>query len=255
MSPACGMPSRKMNLPKSCRSSRGLDSRRQPIAGAFGLLGQVPDDAPPRYRAPEPEAIPQGAAPRSGQSETSLTADALLLLPARSRVRGWLCPPQLAWVPDPLTATERAAGYPWRLSVYQAEFSDNVIFHRTHVLNRVYEELLRDHLHLEARSYGPQGEGPQLTATLDVGLPYGERNPERVLGVKLKTYPAPSRKRVTLAYVCFDAGPRGTVAVRVAASDSPSWTLLHGAPVPFNHARHFFPHDVTDPSRYSECAP
>jgi hypothetical protein len=80
-------------------------------------------------------------------------------------------------------------------------------------------------------------------------------NPERVLGVKLKTYPAPSRKRVTLAYVCFDAGPRGTVAVRVAASDSPSWTLLHGAPVPFDHARHFFPDDVTDPSRYSERAP
>jgi hypothetical protein len=54
----------------------------------------------------------------------------------------------LAWVPDPLTASERAAGYPWRLSVYQAEFSDNVIFHRTEVLNRVYEDLLRDHLHL-----------------------------------------------------------------------------------------------------------
>jgi hypothetical protein len=54
----------------------------------------------------------------------------------------------LAWVPDPLTAAERAAGYPWRLSVYQAEFSDNVIFHRTEVLNRVYEDLLRDHLHL-----------------------------------------------------------------------------------------------------------
>jgi hypothetical protein len=54
----------------------------------------------------------------------------------------------LAWVPDPLTAPERAAGYPWRLSIYQAEFSDNVIFHRTQVLNRVYEDLLRDHLHL-----------------------------------------------------------------------------------------------------------
>jgi len=54
----------------------------------------------------------------------------------------------LAWVPDPLTAEERAAGYPVRLSIYQAEFSDNVIFHRTEVLNRVYEELLRDHLHL-----------------------------------------------------------------------------------------------------------
>jgi hypothetical protein len=54
----------------------------------------------------------------------------------------------LGWVPDPLTAAERAAGYPWRFSVYQAEFSDNVIFHRTEVLNRVYEDLLRDHLHL-----------------------------------------------------------------------------------------------------------
>jgi hypothetical protein len=54
----------------------------------------------------------------------------------------------LAWVPDPLTAAERAAGYPWRLSIYQAEFSDNVIFHRTEVLNRVYEDLLREHLHL-----------------------------------------------------------------------------------------------------------
>jgi hypothetical protein len=54
----------------------------------------------------------------------------------------------LAWVPAPLTAAERAAGYEWRLSIYQAEFSDNVIFHRTAVLNRVYEDLLRDHLHL-----------------------------------------------------------------------------------------------------------
>jgi len=53
----------------------------------------------------------------------------------------------LAWVPAPLTAAEREAGYDWRLSVYQAEFSDNVIFHRTEVLNRVYEDLLRDHLH------------------------------------------------------------------------------------------------------------
>jgi hypothetical protein len=54
----------------------------------------------------------------------------------------------LAWVPDPLTPAERAAGYPTRLSIYQVEFSENVIFHRTHVLNRVYAELLRDHLHL-----------------------------------------------------------------------------------------------------------
>lgn len=54
----------------------------------------------------------------------------------------------LGWVPDPLTPAERAAGYPTHLSIYQAEFSENVIFHRTQVLNRVYEELLRDHLHL-----------------------------------------------------------------------------------------------------------
>ncbi len=54
----------------------------------------------------------------------------------------------LAEVPDPLTATERAAGYPCYLSIYQVEFSDNVIFHQTQVLNRVYEELLREHLHL-----------------------------------------------------------------------------------------------------------
>jgi hypothetical protein len=54
----------------------------------------------------------------------------------------------LGWVPDPLSPTERAAGYPWRLSIYQAEFSDNIIFARTQVLNRVYEDLLRDHLHL-----------------------------------------------------------------------------------------------------------
>lgn len=54
----------------------------------------------------------------------------------------------LALVPDPLAPEERAAGYPIRLSIYQAEFSDNVIFRRTQVLNRVYEEVLRDHLHL-----------------------------------------------------------------------------------------------------------
>lgn len=54
----------------------------------------------------------------------------------------------LALVPDPLTPAERAAGYPIRFSIYQAEFSDNVIFRQTQVLNRVYEQLLRDHLHL-----------------------------------------------------------------------------------------------------------
>jgi DNA-binding PadR family transcriptional regulator len=53
-----------------------------------------------------------------------------------------------AMVPDPLTPEERAAGYPTKLSVYQAEFCDNLVFHRTQVLNRMYEQLLRDHLHL-----------------------------------------------------------------------------------------------------------
>jgi len=54
----------------------------------------------------------------------------------------------LAMVPDPLTSAERTAGYPTRLSVYQAEFCDNVVFHKTQVLNRLYEPLLKDHLHL-----------------------------------------------------------------------------------------------------------
>lgn len=54
----------------------------------------------------------------------------------------------LGWVPDPLTPAERAAGYPTHLSIYQAEFSDNQIFTQTQVLNRVYEDVLRDHLHL-----------------------------------------------------------------------------------------------------------
>jgi hypothetical protein len=54
----------------------------------------------------------------------------------------------LAWVPDPLTSSERAAGYPCRLSIYQAEFSENLVFRRTQVLNHVYEQLLRDHLQL-----------------------------------------------------------------------------------------------------------
>ena len=54
----------------------------------------------------------------------------------------------LRQLPDPLTREERAAGYPLRFSIYQAEFSHNVIFTHTQVLNRVYEALLRDHLHL-----------------------------------------------------------------------------------------------------------
>jgi hypothetical protein len=54
----------------------------------------------------------------------------------------------LGWVPDPLTPAERAAGYPTWFSIYQAEFSDNLIFRQTQVLNRVYEDLRRDRLHL-----------------------------------------------------------------------------------------------------------
>jgi hypothetical protein len=54
----------------------------------------------------------------------------------------------LSMVPQPLTAEEQAQGFGCRLSVYQAEFSDNVIFHKTQVLNRMYEQLLRDHLHV-----------------------------------------------------------------------------------------------------------
>jgi hypothetical protein len=54
----------------------------------------------------------------------------------------------LKMVPDPLTAGERAAGYPTKLSVFQAEFSDNLIFHKTATLNRLYERVLSEHLHL-----------------------------------------------------------------------------------------------------------
>jgi len=54
----------------------------------------------------------------------------------------------LSRVPSPLTHAEQAAGYAFRLSVYQAEFSDNVIFQKTATLNRLYEHLLKDHLHL-----------------------------------------------------------------------------------------------------------
>jgi len=57
--------------------------------------------------------------------------------------RGWL-----AMLPDPLTASERASGYPTNLSVYQVEFCENLIFQRTEVLNRVYEQVLKEHLHV-----------------------------------------------------------------------------------------------------------
>jgi hypothetical protein len=79
-------------------------------------------------------------------------------------------------------------------------------------------------------------------------------NPERMLGVKLTHVPAPGKKAVTLAYVCFDTcAPRGVVAVNVGASHSPSWTVRHGAPLPYDHAKYFFPDDVIDPARYREA--
>jgi hypothetical protein len=79
-------------------------------------------------------------------------------------------------------------------------------------------------------------------------------NLEKLLRVKLKHVPAPGKKRVTLADVCFDAGPRGTVAVKVSASTSPSWTVQHGQPLPFDHAKHFFPDDVTERDHYRDGA-
>ena len=54
----------------------------------------------------------------------------------------------LAMVPAPLLPEERAAGYETSLSMYQVEYCDNVIFEQTRVLNRVFEQILRDHLHL-----------------------------------------------------------------------------------------------------------
>ncbi|HEY3245241.1 MAG TPA: hypothetical protein VGM03_18010, partial [Phycisphaerae bacterium] len=57
--------------------------------------------------------------------------------------RGWL-----AQIPEPLTPAERSAGYPTHLSIFQVEFSENLIFRQTQTLNRLYEPLLREHLHL-----------------------------------------------------------------------------------------------------------
>jgi hypothetical protein len=57
------------------------------------------------------------------------------------------------------------------LSVYQAEFSDNVIFHRTEVLNRVYEDLLREHLHL--------GRPDMLKVVFDRQIRRTRRGPSR----------------------------------------------------------------------------
>jgi hypothetical protein len=54
----------------------------------------------------------------------------------------------LKMVPAPLTDKERAAGYQSKLSIFQAEFSDNLIFHKTTTLNRLYERVLSEHMHL-----------------------------------------------------------------------------------------------------------
>jgi hypothetical protein len=80
-------------------------------------------------------------------------------------------------------------------------------------------------------------------------------NPERVLGVRLQHIPGPSKKQsVALSYVLYDTcAPRGHVAVRVAASDSPSWTVQHGVPLPYDHAKYFFPDDMIDRERYREA--
>jgi hypothetical protein len=44
----------------------------------------------------------------------------------------------LDMVPSPLSVEERTCGYATHLSVFQVEFCDNVVFHRTQVLNQVY---------------------------------------------------------------------------------------------------------------------
>ena len=53
----------------------------------------------------------------------------------------------LSMVPNPLSEKERA-GYETRLSIFQAEFSDNLIFHKTAVLNRLYERVMSENMHL-----------------------------------------------------------------------------------------------------------
>jgi len=54
----------------------------------------------------------------------------------------------LRWLPDPLTPEQRNAGYHTELSVYQAEFCHNLVFKSGHKLNPMYDQLLRDQLHM-----------------------------------------------------------------------------------------------------------
>jgi hypothetical protein len=73
---------------------------------------------------------------------------------------------------------------------------------------------------------------------------------DAVLGVRFQTVPSPTKQDVTVVYVCFDVGPRGTLTARVAASESPAWAMNNGAHVPFELAARLFPHDVTDRANY-----
>lgn len=52
----------------------------------------------------------------------------------------------LSKLPPPITAEEAAQGYKQAFSIYQMEYCHNVVFRDTQVLNRTYEQLLRDHL-------------------------------------------------------------------------------------------------------------
>ncbi|MDR7548264.1 MAG: hypothetical protein QN149_13415 [Armatimonadota bacterium] len=88
----------------------------------------------------------------------------------------------LALVPDPLMPDKRAAGYPTRFSIYQAEFSDNVIFRQTQVLNRVYEQLLRDHLHLGRADMVKVIFGRQIRKKYAIGVRDADLAPRRVPG-------------------------------------------------------------------------
>ncbi|MDR7537680.1 MAG: hypothetical protein QN183_15150, partial [Armatimonadota bacterium] len=85
----------------------------------------------------------------------------------------------LALVPDPLMPDKRAAGYPTRFSIYQAEFSDNVIFRQTQVLNRVYEQLLRDHLHLGRADMVKVIFGRQIRKKYAIGVRDADLAPRR----------------------------------------------------------------------------
>jgi hypothetical protein len=75
------------------------------------------------------------------------------------------------WVPrlpQPLTAAERAAGYAYHFSIYQLELCHNLIFKDTRVLNRLYEQLLRDHLEFGRPEYLKLFFGRQIRKTSPV---------------------------------------------------------------------------------------